>query len=213
MPYNLAAPNGLLAPVDLANTERWFDSESSQIEPESLRLVLHHVTSNLNDFVRWPARAMLLWEGCDRITPEGEKHRYHRYPESVCQLAKSKRVTLDGRPNGPAIAAFVLAGGDRPARFGSTNGWPIHHLYSGKFPYIDQTTTTHAIKKPLHFTQSAGLIAAHPVADVLCDEFPSFAWLLRAESFRRFGYDPDSVFSPSPDRMGFAYGHACEITV
>lgn len=213
MPYNLDSPNGLLEPFDLTNMARWFARETFQIESEGVRHVLHHVASNLGDFVHWPARAMLLWEGCNRVAPEGEKRKYHRYPELVRHLAESTGVTLDSRPNGPAIAAFVLAGGVRPERFGSSNAWSIHHLYSGKFPYIDRTSTTHAIKELCHFTQSAGLIAAHPVADALCDEFPFFAWLLRAESFRRFGYDPDGVFSGSRDRIGFAEGHDCEIVV
>jgi len=55
----------------------------------------------------------------------------------------------------------------------------------------------------LHFSQSAGLIAVHPIADGLADEFPFFAWLLRAESFNRFGYDPDGVFSKGQDEFGF----------
>jgi len=57
------------------------------------------------------------------------------------------------------------------------------------------------------------LIATHPVADALCDEFPFFAWLLRAESFRRFGYDPDGVFSSQQDEFGFVEGHHCEMVM
>ncbi|HEY1801578.1 MAG TPA: hypothetical protein VGG46_11655 [Terriglobales bacterium] len=55
------------------------------------------------------------------------------------------------------------------------------------------------------------MIATHPVAEALCDEYPFFAWLLRHESFRRFGYDPDSVFSPKQDPFGFAKGDDCEV--
>jgi hypothetical protein len=118
---------------------------------------------------------------------------------------------LDTRANGPAVVAFQIAGGTRPGRFGSFNAWSIHHVYSGKFPYIGRTNRTHAIKEGRHFTQSAGLIATHPVADALCDEFPFFAWLLRAESFRRFGYDPDGVFSARQNKFGFAAGYHCEM--
>jgi len=56
----------------------------------------------------------------------------------------------------------------------------------------------------MHFSQSAGLIAVHPIADGLADEFPCFAWLLRAESSIRFGYDPDGVFSEAPNEFGFS---------
>ena len=83
----------------------------------------------------------------------------------------------------------------------------MHHLYSGKFPLPIQVGTTHAAKGPTHFTQSAGLVAVHPVADSLCDESPALTWLLRAESFRRFGYDPDGAFSSAPNVYGFAEGH------
>jgi hypothetical protein len=55
------------------------------------------------------------------------------------------------------------------------------------------------------------VIATHPVADALCDEYPFFTWLLRYEGFKRFGYDPDGVFSPRQDALGFAEGHECEI--
>ena len=44
------------------------------------------------------------------------------------------------------------------------------------------------------FTEAAGLVAAHPFADALADEVPYFAWLLRAEAYQRFGFDPDAVF-------------------
>jgi hypothetical protein len=80
----------------------------------------------------------------------------------------------------------------------------MHHVYSGKFRYIDRTATTHAVKLRDHFTQSAGVIATHPIADALSDEYPFFSWLLRFEAFSRFGYDPDGVFSSSQDDLGFA---------
>lgn len=176
-----------------------------------MREVLHQVAGKMDDFIHWPTKAMLLWEGCNRVRPEGKKHKYHSYPNAIRQLGKSRGINLDSRPNGPAIAAFQLAGGTRPPRFGSSNAWSIHHLYSGKFPYPDKTKTTHAIKECRHFTQSAGLIACHPIADSLCDEFPFFAWLLRAISFGRFGYDPDGVFCAAQDSFGFAERRTCEV--
>jgi len=213
VPYNLDSPNGLLDPVDLSNLARWFVRETLQIESEHVRHIVQRVGGTLNEFVRWPTRAALLWDSCNRIAPEGKKQKYHQYPQSICDLAKKSGVNLDTRPNGPAIAAFQIAGGIRPERFGSSNAWSIHHVYSGKFPYVGRTTTTHAIKNCKHFTQSAGLIATHPVADALSDEYPFFAWLLRLESFRRFGYDPEGVFSAAQDEFGFADGYGCEVLV
>lgn len=211
MPYNLESPNTLLEPVDAANIERWFVRETLQIESEPVRHVLHHVAGHLTDFVQWSERAVLLWDGCDRCPPKDKKQKYHRYPELISKLAKAQKITLDSRPNGPARAAFMFAGGKRPERFGSTNSATMHHLYSGKFPYFGRIKTTHAVKLHNHFTQSAGVVATHPVADALCDEYPFFAWLLRFLAFRRFGYDPDGVFSPRQDALGFAEGHVCEI--
>lgn len=196
MPYNLECPTGLREPLDLNNTATWFGRELQQVSSNAHRYVLQHVFDNLDEFVSWPTHALLLWDGCNRIPATGQKQKYHRYPPTIRDVAKKRNVVLDSRPNGPAIAAFHLAGGIRPERFGSSNAWSIHHLYSGKFPYLNCNTTTHAIKKPLHFTQSAGLVASHPVADALCDEFPFFSWFLRGLSFKRFGYDPDGVFSP-----------------
>ena len=211
MPYNLESPNTLLEAIDAANMERWYVRETVQVESEAVRHVLHHVAGHLADFVQWPQRAVLLWDGCDRRPPAGKKQKYHSYPESISKLAKAQKITLDSRPNGPARAAFMFAGGVRPERFGSTNASTMHHVYSGKFPYIEHDATTHAVKLRNHFTQSAGVVATHPVADALCDEYPFFAWLLRYEAFRRFGYDPDGVFSSRQDALGFAAGHECEI--
>jgi len=210
MPYNLDSPNGLLEPADLSNMARWFVRETLQVKSETIRHVLHQVGGNLNDFVHWPKRAVLFWKGCDRKPPEGKNRKYHHYPKPIRDLARRHAVNLDTRPNGPAIAAFQFAGGTRPERFGSSNAWSIHHVYSGKFPYVGRDVTTHAIKHCYHFTQSAGLIATHPVADALSDEYPFFAWLLRVESFRRFGYDPDGIFSSRQDELGFAENHSGE---
>lgn len=211
MPYNLQSPNTLLEPIDPANIERWYVRETVQVESEAVRHVLRHVAGHLADFVQWPQRAVLLWDGCDRCKPDGKPQKYHTYPQSIRILAKAQKVTLDSRPNGPARAAFMFAGGVRPERFGSTNASTMHHVYSGKFPYIGHHDTTHAVKLRNHFTQSAGVVATHPVADALCDEYPFFAWLLRYEAFRRFGYDPDGVFSSRQDAFGFASGRECEI--
>jgi len=104
-----------------------------------------------------------------------------------------------------------LAGGNRPKRFGSSNSWSLHHLYSGKFPYFGRESTVHAVKECNHFTQSAGVVAIHPIADAIFDEFPIFAWFLRAHAYLRFGYDPDQVFSSNGDDYGFPSGKACRM--
>jgi hypothetical protein len=211
MPYNLESRNGLLEPIDLQNLDGWYARETVQVEQESIRHVMQHVGKHLSDFIRFPNRALLLWQGCDRVKPDGKKQKYHSYPDAIKVGAKQQKLKLDTRPNGPARASFQFAGGERPERFGSTNDWTAHHLYSGKFPYIGRVETTHSVKLCNHFTQSAGVITAHPIADAMCDEFPFFAWFLRAIVFQKFGYDPDGVFSSKQDDFGFAETHCCEV--
>ncbi len=59
------------------------------------------------------------------------------------------------------------------------------------------------LNNPECATQAAGLVAIHPVAEALKDEYSCFAWLLRREAFLRFGYDPDMVFCGAVDGRGF----------
>lgn len=211
MGNNLLSPNTILTPCRLDDLSSWLQQELNQVSDVPLKGVIQEVADHLTVFVRWPFEAILLWRGCDRIVERGKKTKYHSFPGPVKSLAKAKRVRLDRRANGPAIASFRLAGGERPPRYGSSNAWSVHHLYSGKFPYLGRTSTTHAAKESNHFTQSAGLVAIHPLADALVDEFPFFAWILRAHAFLRFGYDPDCVFSEAIDDLGFANGRHCLI--
>lgn len=211
MPYNTSSPNSLNGPCRFEDLDCWFLGELKQISSKKEKQVLRVVGANLNSFVRWANKAILLWPGCARVPEEGETQKYFRYPDHLRALIRAAGVPLDTRANGPAIASFLLAGGERPKRFGSSNAWSIHHLYSGKFPYCAIDVTTHAAKNGKHFTQSAGRIAAHPVADALVDEFPFFTWLLRANAYHRFGYDPDQVFCSETDGLGFAPGRQCEV--
>lgn len=211
MPYNLTARCSLLERINLDNLPGWYSRETEQITTESFRHVAQYVGIHWQEFVRFAEKPLLLWQGCDRVKPEGKKQKYHSYPGEIKYAAKRLDVKLDTRPNGPARAAFDFSGGERPERVGSTNDWTAHHLYSGKFPYIGRSTTTHAVKSGSHFTQSAGVITAHPIADALCDEYPFFAWLLRALSYQKFGYDPDGVFSKEQDEFGFESGRPCTV--
>ncbi len=209
MAYNLGSRTQLSRPVDLHDLPRWYSLEVEQIEPEAVRRVAICVGANWQDFVIFSELAVLLWKGCDRIKPAGNQQKYHAYPIEIKLAAKRLGFTLDGRPNGPARAAFDFAGGVRPKRTGSTNDWTAHHLYSGKFPYAERVNTTHAVKSGNHFTQSAGVVTTHPIADAMCDEFPCFTWFLRAISFQKFGYDPDGVFTTEHDDLGFEKGKHC----
>ena len=205
--HNLPSPHNIGQPIQDLDIQTWFKKEINDVEPECLKEIFLSIYHDYDELCQFSQTALLLIEGCDRRPEEGKKMKYHRYPEYIKQVAKEKGIGLDSRPNGPAIAAFELAGGMRPQRYGSNNKWHIHHLYSGKFPYFGKSETVHAAKNGLHFTQSAGLIAVHPVLDALCDESPAFTWFLRHLSWKKFGYDPDNVFSSQNDRYGFDLQH------
>jgi hypothetical protein len=212
MPYNRNSPNQIIEKIDLDDLSAWFEKELQRVS-RTERVILTAVADDLESFVRWPAKAMLLCSGWDRKPSPGKKMKYFKYLPRIQKMAKEvvRPFALDGRPNGPAIASFLIAGGERPQRFGSSNSWSIHHLYSGKFPYIDRDKSLHATKEGFHFTQSAGLVAVHPIADAMVDEYPCFTWLLRALAFKRFGYDPDKVLADEHDERGFVAGFACQI--
>ena len=210
--FNLESPNRLSQKCVFDDLTAWALAEASSVADSAPCECIATVCKSLDAFVRWPAKAVLLWNGCDRIPPEGERQRIHSFPETIKQAAKAVKAPLDTRSNGSAIVTFLISGGVRPKRFGSQNSWSVHHIYSGKFPYIGKSSTLHAAKHGQHFTQSAGVVAVHPIADGMCDEYPFFAWLLRAEAFRRFGYDPDGVFTNlRADQFGFVSGRQTEI--
>jgi hypothetical protein len=178
------------------------DSDFERILREELatirasdRRVLIHLWVNRNDFIKWPKRSLLLWKG------ETNKTRYHVYPSSIVSKLKKSNLTPNRLRNGPAIMAYRLAGGLRPARRlgrqGRKEDWNIHHIYDGQFAFFSSNrsgNTLHAVKDGRHFTQAAGLVAIHPIAHACADEYFWFAWQLRREAFRRFKYDPDQVF-------------------
>jgi hypothetical protein len=176
----------------------WF---KSRVDPEFKKLtasekrIINEVWEHRTDYIKWPSKARLLWPGCIRV-------KYHQVPDRIKEEARSRGVQVDSRSNGPAIMAFLLAGGERPIR-SNGQGWHIDHIYDKKFPWPTRGRSLHAVKDGRHFTQSAGLVAIHPIAEALKDEYFYFAWLLRHEAFLRFGYDPDAVFSEKAGEYGF----------
>jgi len=161
----------------------------------SERKIATEVWGHRTDYIKWPVKARLLWPGRVRT-------RYHRVPERIKEEARSRGVQVDSRSNGPAVMSFLLAGGKRPRR-SNGQGWHVDHIYDGKFPWATRNRSLHAVKDGRHFTQAAGLVAIHPIAEALKDEYPHFAWLLRREAHLRFGYDPDAVFSGKVGEYGF----------
>jgi len=198
---NLASPVSISSTIDIANVKAWYLKEISNLNNECYIELLKHIINNQEDYVRWTAMEspILLWKGSTR------ELKYHSYSINIKTLAKEKSITLDGRANGPAKAAFDFAGGIRPSRYGSTNTWYCNHIYSGKYPYLGKENTLHAVKDGNHFTQSCGIVALHPIANAAFDEYPEFAWYLRALAFLKYRYDPDSCFGKS-NEFGFIDG-------
>jgi hypothetical protein len=161
----------------------------------SLNRIANEVWSAKADFIRWPDRALLFWTGLVRHSNGRRKDCYEFSPKRKAVL-KRAGLEEDGRNNGPAILAFRLAGGERPVRRDfPRHHWSIHHIYDGRFPASKAAVVLHATWDGNHFTQSAGLVALHPLADGLVGDCAYFAWLLRHEAFVRFDYDPNGVFN------------------
>ena len=154
---------------------------------DKLLKIVDAVWNNGDRYIRWPKRSFLFIPGRTR-------ERYHKYTDEQKEMIRQAGVTPDSRSNGPAIMAFLLAGGERPSRIAPGRQWSVHHIYDGQFPAPGREKTTHAVKDGRYFTEAAGLVAVHPVADALADEVPYFAWLLRLEAFKLFDFDPDGVF-------------------
>ena len=161
----------------------------------SLNRIANEIWSDKDRFIRWPNPSLLFWTGLIRH-PDGRKKDCYKFSTKHKVLLKRANLEEDARNNGPAILSFRLAGGDRPKRSDfPRHHWSIHHIYDGRFPARLGAPVLHATRNGDHFTQSAGLVALHPVADGFVGDCAYFAWLLRYESFERFNYDPDKVFN------------------
>ncbi len=64
-----------------------------------------------------------------------------------------------------------------------------------------------ALRDPKHYTQSAGLVAVHPLVYHLIAEHPCIVFTLRWRAFDAFKYDPAKYFAPEGhDECGFVAG-------
>jgi hypothetical protein len=167
----------------------WLDGLRDDVPAHVLKIA-DDVWSQRDLFLRWPKQSLCFWPGCVRVP-------YHNYNAEQRGRLQAARIQIDGRSNGPAIMAFLLAGGERPARSIRRKQWSVHHIYDGQFPFPGRTRSVRAVTDDQLFTHSAGLVAIHPLADALADEIAYFAWLLRREAYDRFQFDPDGVFGSS----------------
>ncbi|PRY31103.1 hypothetical protein CLV58_12366 [Spirosoma oryzae] len=163
---------------------------------EEYMFVIRHVTRNWDKFVKWPSVQNLYFPAIHRMKAT------ESYPSTIYDehLTKMQERNIKSRKwtNDPAAIAYQLSSDVYPKRQKKASiHWHVRHIYDGQFPWTSNKVTLHAVKSGDHFTHSAGLVAIHPIADALADEFGYFAWLLRAEAYERFGYDPDNIFSSS----------------
>ncbi len=173
----------------------WPNWLQNYAQPENLETDAILALWQEKDFwFRWPKESALLQRGWTR-NQDGSRIDCYPYDAELKRRLQQKNLKPDGRNNGPAILSFLMAGGERP-KLGD-KGWPIHHIYDGQ-ALIPNTKRQilHAVCDGEHFTNSAGLVALHPVAHFLAHLSELLAWLLRWEAFCRFKYDPDKIFSP-----------------
>jgi hypothetical protein len=156
--------------------------------PPHILDITDRVWARKNLFVLWSKICLLF-------IPDAVRVKYHQYTTEQKGRLGDAGITPDSRSNGPAIIAYRLGGGERPHRISPRRDWSIHHIYDGKFPAHGASASTHAVNDGRYFTEAAGLVAVHLIADALADEVAYFAWLLRRKAFDRFGFDPDGVFT------------------
>lgn len=166
------------------STEPWpskMELLTASVPPTEWAAILS-ICGEPDRFFRWPQASELLWKGCVRAKKDGE----YVFPPELVTLLRRMKLTPDTRTNGPAINSFQAAGGKRPRWNGE--GWHIHHVFDGT------EGSPHAVEDGNLFTHSAGLVAAHPVAHEFAHRSALLKWLLRRESFLRFGFDPKGDF-------------------
>jgi hypothetical protein len=100
-------------------------------------------------------------------------------------------------PSHPAVVAFTFAGGALP-QTGTGDGWPLRHIYDGRFPFEGNCESFKASDYSFHHTQTAGLVCVHPIIDRLWKRYGALGKTLRARAWKAFGYDPECYFSDLP---------------
>jgi hypothetical protein len=88
------------------------------------------VVSHLDEFVKWPKEASLLWNGCSR---DG----YHTYPSEILNLLRERGIYRRGWSNDPAIHAFLLGFSFGVAIFSSSSRAVLRtKLFQGGLRYL-----------------------------------------------------------------------------
>ena len=128
-----------------------------------------------------------------------DQERVAQYRALVRQEDPEERL-----PSAHVFAAFSYTRGHVPQVSVADDGWRVMHLYAGA-PAFDNGVAFDAMADPKHYTQSACLVAVHPVVQHLMAQYPCIVYALRARSFTQFQYDPANYFAPQAqhDDCGF----------
>jgi hypothetical protein len=197
---------------------RWIECQVSRDNPTALPLqqMLYTLCTNLyseDTLASFARRGILIWPRCtpgsnlDGLPDDAKALSFYtagvglkEYEKKRLEDELKKRgiQSLENFPIGPEQFSFTFAGGQLYA------GWIFHHIYDGTSALGKGKKTLNARHHGLHFTQTAGMVAIHPIVEALYDYFPCIKRTLRARSFKEFGYDPDRYFSKCEhDDRGF----------
>jgi hypothetical protein len=219
-------------PFDINNPNAWIETivHDTVEDPDEQPFMMSLCRSLYweDTLVRYSQRALLVWQGlrADRRlvglfgngeAPEEAVHRmapaWLTVPPDNPLLAafKAEDGVFPGTswPNHPALVAFRFAGGSIPQRTPQGESWELRHLYDGQHPFEGHPTlnsTATSIAAGDHYTQTACLVAVHPLVHHLWNTRPAVAQVLRARAYAKFGYDPDGVLANdgrAPDQFGF----------
>ena len=147
-----------------------------------------------------PAWTVEIMPPQGRMLPAGDEH----YKALVLQEDPEAAA-----PWAYAAAAFKYAGGNVPQAPPGADAWRLIHVY----PNLNRITPGNRDEVALaaaHFTQSANLVAVHPVVCHLIADYPCILRTIEARAFTAFGdhdsYDPLQQFVPGRgrhDKAGF----------
>jgi hypothetical protein len=144
--------------------------------------VAEYIWQNKDQFFCWPVIPLLL---LPEVTRPGRGH--HSYSDELRETFGKFKIPIDSKSNGPAVMSYLLSGGEM--RFTSHDKlWEIHHIYNRDFSFNGEILD--AVHCGNHFTDSAGLVAAHPVAHKAAHTFAYIARRLWQEANERYEYNP-----------------------
>ena len=216
-------------PFDANDPNTWIN-EITENEPLFIRSLCRYLFFE-NGLVRQPVRKMVCYWGmtsegraqCGSDVPEvfldwflshspddGESHLPPddvEYQELVRQEDPEALNPDAGNFWAFAVAAFKYGGGNIPQTAAGAEKWELIHLYEilTRLSPDNRDDTPGAVN---HFTQSAALVAVHPVVYHLKREHPCIVTTLQARAFTKFRYDPKRCFAPNADHNNC--GFACD---